>query len=364
LISLFKVHMPDSALESVKAVLYSGYIGQGPVVDEFERQLRPRVGRAPVTTMTGTAAIQLALRLAGVGPGTSVVSTPMTCSATNEPILALGADIIWADIDPVTGEIDPDDVRRKIRSDTRAVVCVDWGGYPCALDELRAIAHERGAKLIEDAAHAFGSIYRGAYVGSSADYVCFSFQAIKTITTIEGGAITCADDADLARAKLLRWYGIDREGARKDLRCEEDIVEYGYKANLNDVHAAIGLRQLAHVDALLHAARANAAFYEGRLGNLPHLRLVKHAKDRLSSFWLFTLHVENRDAFREHMAALGIMTSQVHARNDVHTVFRPFAAELPGVDAFSKTQIAIPVGWWITDADRERIAMAIEEWTA
>ena len=148
-IPLFKVFIPESVIEPLCKVLLSGYIGEGPRVEEFERQLGPWFANDNVLTVnSGTSALQLALRLANVGYGDEVVSTPMTCSATNEPILAMGAKIIWADIDAWTGNIDPKDVARKITPKTKAIMCVHWGGYPCDLDELNAIAAEHGIKLI------------------------------------------------------------------------------------------------------------------------------------------------------------------------------------------------------------------------
>jgi dTDP-4-amino-4,6-dideoxygalactose transaminase len=159
-IPLFKVHMPPSVLEPLNATLMSGYIGQGPKVDEFESALAPWFGNDNVLSVNaGTSALHLALRLADVGAGDDVVTTPMTCSATNEPILERGARVVWADINPLTGNIDPLDVERKITSSTKAIMAVHWGGYPCDFDELNRIARKYNVALIEDAAHAFGATY-------------------------------------------------------------------------------------------------------------------------------------------------------------------------------------------------------------
>ena len=178
-IPLFKVFMPESVMEPLRKVLLSGYIGEGPRVEEFERQLAPWFNNNVLTVNNGTSALQLALRLANVSYGDEVVSTAMTCSATNEPILAMGARIIWADIDPWTGNINPEDVAAKITPKTKAIMCVHWGGYPCDLDELNAIAAEHGIKLIEDACHAFGSTYRGKPIGSHSDFACFLFRRLR-----------------------------------------------------------------------------------------------------------------------------------------------------------------------------------------
>ena len=359
-IPLFKVHMPETVLGPLAETIASGYLGQGPRVNEFEAALTPWFGSERVLTVnSATSGLQLALRLANVQAGDEVISTPMTCSATNVPIMAAGAKIVWADINPHTGNIDPNDVARKITERTRAIVAVHWGGYPCDLDELNAIARERDIKLIEDAAHAFGATYKGAPIGSHSDFVNFSFQAIKHMTTGDGGALVCRDNASYERGKLLRWYGIDREGKRTDFRCEEDIVEWGYKFHMNDIAATIGLHQLKFVAQTLRRHRENAAYYRERLRGLRGFQLLDHRLDREGAYWLFTARVRERQQFIDSMKKAGVTTSQVHSRNDLHTTFAEFRSELPGVTEFAAEQVSIPVGWWVTDSEREHIAETV-----
>lgn len=364
-IALFKVFMPEEAVQASAEVLRSGYIGQGPRVDLFEEKLKAWFSSPYLLTLnSGTSALHLALRLAGVGPGDEVISTPMTCMATNVPILANGARIVWADIDQATGNICSKSVKEKIGPKTKAIICVDWAGYPCDLDELQSLADQHGIKLIQDAAHGFGSQYKGKFVGGIADFTCFSFQAIKHLTTVDGGLLVCKNEHAYQRGKLLRWFGINRDGVRKDFRCEEDVLEYGYKFHMNDVSAAIGLAQLNHVGSVLQAHRSNAQFYHERLAGLfsQGLELLNYQPDRLSSYWLYTIKVKNLRAFIEAMKSKGIIVSQVHARNDHHTVFKEFKTDLPGVDAFVQKQVSIPVGWWITPQEREYIAETIIEY--
>ncbi len=359
-IPLFKVFMPESVLEPVCSVLMSGYIGEGPRVEEFERQLGPWFDNNNVLALNnGTAALQLALRLANVGYQDEVITTAMTCTATNEPILAMGARIVWADIDPWTANIDPDDVERKITPKTKAIMCVHWGGYPCELDELNAIAQKHGIKLIEDACHAFGAVYHEKQIGSHSDFVCFSFQAIKHMTTVDGGALVCKSEADCHRGRLLRWYGIDRNEKRKDLRCEADITEFGYKFHMNDVTAAIGIEQLKYASGTIEKHRANAAQYNKAFAELKSVWTLRYKDDRSSAYWLYTIRVNNRQEFTEYMKKAGITVSQVHARNDNHTMFRDFKTDLPGIDEFDTGQVSIPVGWWLTDKDITHIINTI-----
>jgi len=360
-IPLFKVHLPESVLEPLSMTLMSGYVGQGPRVEEFEKALVPWFGNQNVLALnSGTSALQLALRLANVGFGDEVISTPMTCTASNVPIMAMGAKIVWADVDPTTGNIDPLDVERKITKRTKAIMAVHWGGYPCEIDVLDRIGKKYDVKIIEDAAHAFGATYKGLPVGSHSDFVCFSFQAIKHLTTIDGGALVCRDTDAFKRGKLLRWYGIDRESERRDFRCEEDVREWGYKFHMNDVTATIGLHQLEFIPDILKRHRENAGYYRMRFGDLDGLSLLKYASDREGSYWLFTMRVPERQYFMGEMKKAGVVVSQVHARNDLHTMFSDFKCNLPGLDEFSSEHVSIPVGWWLTEEQRKYVADSVE----
>lgn len=355
MIELFKVFMPESVMEPLKQTLLSGYIGEGPKVKEFESSLAPWMGNDKILALNcGTSAIRLALRLADVGQGDEVISTPMTCTATNMPILAAGAKIVWADIDPWTGNIDPEDVKQKITPKTKAIICVHWGGYPCELLELACIAGD--IPVIEDAAHAFGSRFHDGPIGSMfSRFACFSFQAIKGLTTVDGGALACQYRKDYDRGKLLRWYGIDRTAKGRDLRCEDDIKEYGYKFHMNDVAATIGIEQLKYVDIILQAHRENARRYDAAFCNLENVKLLRYKPELQSSFWLYTIRVKDRDAFVKHMAGARIMVSKVHARNDLHSCFKESRCDLPGVDEFYAEQVSIPVGWWLKEVEIKHI---------
>lgn len=365
MIPLFKVHLPLSVDGPLLETLHSGFVGQGAKVDEFEKLIGAFIGNEHVLTVnSGTSALQLALRLANVGYGDEVITTPMTCSATCMPILMAGAEIVWADIDPWTAEIDIESILRKFTNKTKAVICVDWGGYPCDLAHLKGICQAHGAMLIEDAAHAFGAIYRGRPVGSISDFTCFSFQAIKQLTTIDGGCLACADVGAYRRGKLLRWYGIDREQKRGDFRCEADIIEAGTKWHMNDVAATIGIEQMKYISGVLQQHRNNAIYYDiqFRARNIRSVRPLRYRQDRLSSRWLYTVRADDRDGFVKWMNEHGVQTSRVHQRNDVHTYTREFRTELPGVDEFNAHQCSIPVGWWVSQDERETIMDAIEAW--
>ncbi|MEO8082513.1 MAG: DegT/DnrJ/EryC1/StrS family aminotransferase, partial [Ardenticatenales bacterium] len=321
MIDLFRpLQTPDAARAAYEALTPSAdgrlMIGQGPVVDRFEAQFRRYVNapRDVVTTNSCTAALDLALHLIGVGAGDEVITTPQTCTATNGVIVNRGAVPVWADVDPLTGLIDPESVVHLVTPRTRAVMAVDWAGRPCDYAGLRSAAP--GLPIIQDAAHR-GPTPIGEDHG---DYVAWSFQAIKFLSTPDGGALMCPDDHTTERARLLRWFGLDRRSSA-DFRCAQDIVEAGFKHHMNDVTAAIALANLPAARTAVRAQRARAERYCRVFRSLGGgIDVPSFYED--CDYWLFTILVEDRDGFEAHLRERGVATSQVHARNDGHTAFR------------------------------------------
>jgi perosamine synthetase len=360
---LLKVYMAPTVGSALSRTLYSGYIGEGPRVREFEAQLACWLGNRHVLALnSGTSSLHLALHLANVRAGDEVISTPMTCMATNAAIAASGARIVWADIDPCSGNIAPEWIRRKLTPKTRAIMVMHWGGYPCDLQAIGSIAAEAGVPVIEDACHAFGASYDGRPIGSHSDFVCFSFQAVKVLTTGDGGALLCRSRETMERGRLLRWYGLDRRLTDRERFLEQDIDEIGYKFHMNDLAATIGLEQLRHVADNLARARTNADRYNDAFRALRYLHRLDVNDPRCEgSHWLYTLRVPRRRSFIEKMHRAGIAASPVHRRNDTYTVFREFAAHLPGVSAFDKEHVCIPVGWWVDDDAVQRVIRTVLE---
>lgn len=357
MIPLFKVSMSPEAPARVAEVLASGYIGQGPMVERFEAALQQLLDlpAPPLTTNSCTSAIDLALHLIGVGPMDEVITTSVTCTATNSPIVTRGGIPVWADVDPLTGLIDPMDVARKIDIRTKAIIAVDWGGALCDYNALKRF----GLPVIQDAAHSLTA-------GIGGDYVCWSFQAIKHLTTGDGGALWCPPE-QMERARLLRWYGLDRR-SKADFRCEQNIQEVGYKYHMNDIAAAIGLANIGATKGLIakhkrHAEDYYNAFVRRRYHAMTEGPVIAPIFDPASPYWLYTLLVEDRHGFIAHMAERGIACSPVHARNDTHTAFHFPNGPLPGVDHFASRNVAIPVGWWLSADDRRAVIEAVQAWS-
>ena len=283
------------------------------------------------------------------------------CTATNMPIMMQGADIIWADIKK-DFNIDPKSIEESITEKTKAIIVVHWGGYPCDMDEIADIGSIYDIPIIEDCAHAYMSIYKNHLIGDCyySDYAMFSFQAIKHLTTVDGGALCCKDKQKHEKGKLLRWYGIDRESPRTDFRCEEDIVDWGYKFHMNDVCATIGINNMNLAVDNINAAIYNGHFYDEQLSGLNGIELTQIKEDRESSYWLYTMLVDNRSEFTHMMGRKGIAVSRVHERNDKHTCFKKFRKELPELENIIDKMICIPVGWWVTEEDRDYIVDCIK----
>lgn len=358
MIPLFKVFMPEEVDEPLLKTLHSGYITQGPKVEEFERNVAVYLGTPNVVALnSGTSALTLALRLANVEAGDEVITTPMTCSATNLPILSLGAKPVFADVDPITGNMSAETIKRNITDKTKAILFVDWGGMPADLDEIMSVARAHNLKVIEDAAHAFGAVYRGKKIGTVADFTCFSLQAIKHITTGDGGILTCKNDSDYKRAKNLRWFGINRNSDSLDSRISEDIQEWGYKFHMNDLNATIGIVQLEFLEWVIGRQRENARLYNDNLDKF----FVRQPEDKdiRSAQWLYTVLLPSerkREMFKRYMQSYGVQVSQVHRRNDEYSVFQEFAFErLIGLDYFSERMICLPVHWGLSYEDQEYI---------
>ena len=354
----------DALDKKVLEVLHSGWVGQGARVANFEAALANKLRNPRVLCLSaGTHGLTLALRLAGVGPGDEVITTPLTCTATNMPILQQGADIVWADVGQ-DFNISPLSVESSLTDRTRAIIVVHWGGYPCEMNEIAKIAHDAGGiPVIEDCAHAYGSTYRNWVIGECehSAFAIFSFQAIKHLTTVDGGALCCRLDDDYDRGKLLRWYGIDRETPRQDMRCEEDIREWGYKFHMNDVCAIIGLCNMEDADLNISKAISNARYYEDNLLKVDGISLTQLGSGRQSSYWLFTVLVEERPSFVRMMTTRGIAVSRVHQRNDKHACFGQYRRDLPGLESIIDRMVCIPVGWWVSEEDREYIVGCIKE---
>lgn len=354
-IPLFKVFLaPENDLmPRLRDVLYSGQISEGEPVYEFERRFSRFVGLPNLLSFySGTAALHTALMLAGVQAGDEVISTPMTAEPTNMAICHAGGKVVWADVDPANGNLTAASIAQRITARTRAIIVVHYGGIPAAMNGIRAVAKQVGIPIIEDAAHALGARYRNRPIGAFSEYTMFSLQAIKHMTTVDGGMLACQDPDDLQKGRTLRWFGIDRQASRTEV----DVSTVGYKYHMNNVNATIGLAQLDHIAPILARHIANGRYFDQALGGIPGLQLCRWEETAEPSYWFYTVLAERREALARYLAEYGIGNSQAHRRNDLHSVFSSSRCELPGLDSFYARMLHIPCGWWVNNEDREFIA--------
>jgi len=375
MIPLFKVFMSPDASSNAAAVLQSDYIGQGPVVEQFEQALQDRFGHDYVlTTNSCTSALHLALHLlknpAGDWPGLTVgdevLTSPVTCAATNWPILANGLRIKWVDIDENNLNLDLLDLESKLTPSTKVIILVHWGGNPVDLDQVRAV-QDRAQKrfgfrpaVVEDCAHAFGSMYKSRALGTHGNIACYSFQAIKHLTCGDGGAILLPSQELYERAKRLRWYGMDRAVSGSRSNPGQFVPEWGFKFHMNDINAAIGLENLKVVDsAVIRKHQENADYLTQNLSDVAGVSLLSSHPAARSAHWIYTLRVGNRTAFMRKLNEAGIETHCVHYRNDDYKCVSEFQATLPVLDRIDQARVCIPCGWWVSEEDRAHIVDTI-----
>lgn len=361
-VPLFKVFMPEEADAAVLETLHSGYLSEGDRVKEFRQLVRDFLGTDYVVPMSScTMALTISYRLAGVGPGDEVITTPLTCVATNTPVLNLGANIVWADCDPETGMVDPGCLEGLITPKTKAIVVLHKDGDLARMDEILSIAEKHGIKVVEDAAHAFGAEYKNRKVGTLGDYTCFSLQAIKHITTGDGGVLVCKNEADYLEGKKLKWLGLDKETlVSKGNPWSNDISTLGYKGNMNDLSATLGIVQMKHVKDILKKFNDNGHLYSELLTGVDGVKLIPRNENDFSTHWTYVILVENRDRIIKALEEKGVASGEVHPRNDNYSIFAQFKRDLPGVDYFSSRSLCLPCGWWVQRDDIVNIVNIIK----
>ncbi len=360
-IMLFYPHVPKKAIEAVTEVLQSRWIGQGPRVAQFEKEFEERfTGKGKALAVgSGTDALHLAYLLAGLKEGDEVITPVFTCTATTIPFLYMGVKFRFADVDPKTLNINVNHVRELVNEKTKAIVCVHYGGLPCDMDELLAIAAEYNIPVIEDAAHAVGATYKGKRIGEISPFTIFSFQAIKAMTTGDGGMLVLQDHSIVPTAERIRWFGIDRSNKQKGT-WENDIWEVGYKYQMTDIGAAMGLAALHEFDqTLAYRQKLFQTFKRGLAGAEGITLMGADTTDRTHAAWLCTALVDRRQEFMNKLRDRKIESGQVHYRNDRYTVLGGRRDDLPNMDAIEENYIVLPMHMHMNEKDVDYICRVI-----
>ncbi len=345
-VPLFYPHIPKNSAKSLQKVLKGRWIGQGPLVDKFESIFSKKFTKnlPCVAVGSGTDALHLAYLLAGIKKDDEVICPVFTCTATNIPLLYIGAKIKFADIDPKTFNISIDHVKKLVSKKTKAIVFVNYGGLPCDLTELNKIAKKYKIKLIQDAAQSLGNFYKNKPITQYSDFTIFSFQAIKHISSGDGGLLCFKDKKILKKAYRMRWFGIDRL-KKQGGTWENDIKEIGYKYQMTDLGAAILLDALKEFSKIKQHRKKIFSIYEKNLKDNKKVKVVNSVGKFTHSNWLFTILVDKKDLLQKKLRQSNIETNQVHFRNDRYSIFKKFVKnkKFPNMDSVEKKYLVLPV---------------------
>jgi dTDP-4-amino-4,6-dideoxygalactose transaminase len=363
----------DAEIQEVLSTMKSGWLGTGPKTARFEMDMA-QYKHSPhaVALNSCTAALHLALLASGVGPGDEVITTPLTFCATVNAIIHTGATPVLADIDPVTLNIDPASVERAITPRTKALLPVHFAGRPCNMDALCELADRFDLTLIEDCAHAIETTYRGRHAGTFGDFGCLSFYVTKNIVTGEGGMVLTRQESDAARIKVLGLHGMSKDAWKRfgdDGYKHYQVVEAGFKYNMMDLQAAIGLHQLQRIEAYWLRRRQIWERYNEAFADLPIGLPADPEPDTRHAFHLYTVLIDEartgitRDAFLDamtrHHIGVGVHYLSVPEHPFYQQQFGWTPEQWPHAMRFGRQTVSLPISAKLSDADVDDVIEAV-----
>ena len=349
-ILLYKPYMPKE-LPEIGNILHSGALAYGKWGRLFEKMIADYVGIPYVVAVNSyNAAAQVALKTLGIGVGDEIITSPQSCLASNMPLLSCGAKVVWADIDPKTGTLAPDSVKKKISPRTRVIFHNHHCGYPGYIDEINDLGKEKGLFVIDDCIEAFGATYKGRVLGNTgADVSLYSFQTVRLPNTIDGGAISFRDGDLYEKACRMRDLGVDRKTFRDQLgeiSPASDVTFPGMGVTINEISSYIGSCQMQDIDVLLRRQRDNAKkwteYLSAEVGATPLGRF-----EISPNYWVYgLLYDKGREEGINYFRKMGYHASSVHLPNYYYSVFNDAGKDLLGVREFYNHYVALPCGWW------------------
>jgi dTDP-4-amino-4,6-dideoxygalactose transaminase len=363
----------DAEIEEVVKTLKSAWLGTGPRVAQFENDMKAyKDAPHAIAVNSCTAALHLSMLAAGIGPGDEVITTPMTFCATVNAIIHTGATPVLADVDPVTMNIDPREVQRKITSRTRVILPVHFAGRPCDMDALCDIAQRHNLAIIEDCAHAIETEYRGRKAGTFGEFGCLSFYVTKNVVTGEGGMVLARDEAHAARIKILALHGMSKDAWKRfgDEGYKHYYVqEAGFKYNMMDLQAAIGIHQLHRVETSWKRRKALWRRYGEELSDMPLGLPANPAPDTRHAYHLYSVMVDedrsgiSRDEFLNSMTAhnvgVGVHYLSIPEHPYYQETFGWKPRDYPNAMRIGRQTVSIPISAKLTDADVGDVVEAI-----
>jgi len=354
-------------LAEVKTAFEYGYFGLAARVTEFEEQIKKYLGsKHVVATSTGTSALHLALDAVGIGEGDEVIVPSLTFVACFQAIVATGAVPVACDVYPETLLMDTRDVQKRMTSRTKAIMPIHFCGNPCDMDTLLDMSQRSGIRLIEDAAHAFGSTYKGKKIGSFGDISCFSFDSIKTITCGEGGAVACADPevAEIIRQKRL--LGIDKKShastSWKDRTWLFEVKTQGFRYHMSNINAAIGLAQLRKVESFIERRRFICKKYDEAFKSLSELKVISMDYDQVAPhIYVVRIQSGRREGLMNFLKERDIETTINYIPNHLHPFFRKNGLHLPETERVYKEILTLPLHYGLSDLDVDRVIECVRD---
>lgn len=366
---------PEDA-EAVAAVVRSGWLGTGPKAAQFEKEFWAYKGQwgVPVAVNSCTAALHLSMAAAGLEPGSEVITTALTFCATVNAIIHAGLKPVLADVDPVTMNLAPEDVERRITARTRAILPVHFAGRPCAMEPLCQIAERHGLRIIEDCAHAIETRYHGRPAGTFGDFGCFSFYVTKNITTGEGGMILARNEAEAARCKVLALHGMSKDAWKRfgdEGYKHYQVVGSGYKYNLTDMQAALGSLQLQRIERYYTRRKQIWARYQVALASLPVKLPAPPEPETQHALHLYTLLIDEsacgltRDQFLTGMTArnlgVGVHYLSIPEHPFYQQTFNWKPKDYPNAMRIGRSTVSIPLSARLTDEEVEDVVAGVAD---
>ena len=365
----------ETEIAEVVASLRSGWLGTGPKVAQFERNFAKYLGvDHTVAVNSCTAALHLSMVALGLGPGDEVITTALTFCATVNAIIHAGATPVLVDVDPVSMNMDPAELRTKVSARTRAIVPVHFAGRPCDMDDIMSIADQHRLAVVEDCAHAIETEYHGRKAGTFGTFGCFSFYVTKNVVTGEGGMVVARSDEEARRIKVLALHGMSHDAWK---RFSEEgfkhyqVVECGFKSNMMDIQAALGLHQLARVDTQWLRRQTLWARYNAAFADLPVERPADPAPGTRHAYHLYTLRVDpnragiERDAFLEAMTARRIGVGVHYLSVPEHPYYQHTygwkPTDYPHAMRIGRETVSLPLSAKLTDADADDVVAAVRD---
>jgi dTDP-4-amino-4,6-dideoxygalactose transaminase len=364
MIPVQRPYLGEEELEAVRKVFDTHWLGMGSTTKEFEDKLRESLGvKHVIAVNTGTSALHMALDAINLPPGAEVILPSLTFVAAVQAVIAVGARPVFCEVCRNTLNMDVQDAMRRVTDRTQVIMPVHYGGLACEMDELLAFGRERKIWIVEDAAHAFGSTYKGRKVGTLGDMTCFSFDPIKNITCGEGGAVATDSDELANRLVPKRILGIDNDTwsrYRNERNWFYEVVTPGYRYHLSNINAAIGLEQLKRFDAFKARKQAIVRRYDEAFKNIPGLALIKHnLVETFPFFYIIRVLNGRRDAMMKYLKQEGIATGVHYIPNHLQPLFADYRVSLPVTEQVFEEILTLPLFYEMTDAEVDSVIEAL-----